>query len=176
MADIIPPYCRAVLVESIPEGLDYPNASTSNPSTSQAWLGLLAGAHSSLDIASFYWTLANNDTHTQESSAQQVPGNLDPERQGGSGRHGDGGERGFSSVQETGRHVSHCRLDTGVWKQLFTRPSEVGTFVPVHCRPLNVKCGFSYEGSGWQMPLTHQLPWTCHTKKWKECSERQPSL
>ncbi|XP_040489919.1 5'-3' exonuclease PLD3 isoform X2 [Ursus maritimus] len=64
--------CEAVLVESIPEGLDFPNASTGNPSTSQAWLGLLAGAHSSLDIASFYWTLTNNDTHTQEPSAQQV--------------------------------------------------------------------------------------------------------
>lgn len=69
-----PPPPRAVLVESIPEGLDFPNASTGNPSTSQAWLGLLAGAHSSLDIASFYWTLTNNDTHTQEPSAQQVPG------------------------------------------------------------------------------------------------------
>lgn len=67
-----------MLVESIPEGLDFPNASTSNPSTSQAWLGLLAGAHSSLDIASFYWTLTNNDTHTQEPSAQQVPGNMGP--------------------------------------------------------------------------------------------------
>ena len=65
-------------MESIPEGLDFPNASTSNPSTSQAWLGLLAGAHSSLDIASFYWTLTNNDTHTQEPSAQQVPGNMGP--------------------------------------------------------------------------------------------------
>nr|XP_008532850.1 PREDICTED: phospholipase D3 [Equus przewalskii] len=63
--------CEAVLVESIPEGLDFPNASVANPSTSQAWLGLLAGAHSSLDIASFYWTLTNNDTHTQEPSAQQ---------------------------------------------------------------------------------------------------------
>ncbi|KAM5210099.1 5'-3' exonuclease PLD3 isoform 1-T1 [Hipposideros larvatus] len=63
--------CEATLVESIPEGLDFPNASTGNPSTSQAWLGLLAGAHSSLDIASFYWTLTNNDTHTQEPSAQQ---------------------------------------------------------------------------------------------------------
>ncbi|XP_002723308.2 5'-3' exonuclease PLD3 [Oryctolagus cuniculus] len=63
--------CEAVLVESIPEGLDFPNASTGNPSTSQAWRGLLASAHSSLDIASFYWTLTNNDTHTQEPSAQQ---------------------------------------------------------------------------------------------------------
>lgn len=63
--------CEAVLVESIPEGLDFPEASVSNPSTSQAWLGLLARAHSSLDVASFYWTLSGNDTHTQEPSAQQ---------------------------------------------------------------------------------------------------------
>lgn len=77
-----------MLVESIPEGLDFPNASTGNPSTGQAWLGLLAGAHSSLDIASFYWTLTNNDTHTQEPSAQQVPDNLGPGgQQWGSGRH-----------------------------------------------------------------------------------------
>uniref|UniRef100_G3UL33 5'-3' exonuclease PLD3 n=1 Tax=Loxodonta africana TaxID=9785 RepID=G3UL33_LOXAF len=66
--------CEAVLVESIPEGLDFPNTSVGNPSTTQAWLGLLAGAHSSLDIASFYWTLTNNDTHTQEPSAQQGRG------------------------------------------------------------------------------------------------------
>lgn len=85
-------------MESIPEGLDFPNASMGNPSTSQAWLGLLAGAHSSLDIASFYWTLTNNDTHTQEPSAQQVPGNLGPRLatggMGGMGHEG-GGRRGF---------------------------------------------------------------------------------
>lgn len=72
------PSCRAVLVESIPEGLDFPGASVSNPSTSQAWLGLLARANSSLDIASFYWTLTSNDTHIQEPSAQQVPGHPRP--------------------------------------------------------------------------------------------------
>lgn len=94
MADTAPPPAshRAVLVESIPEGLDFPSASTSNPSTSQAWLGLLAGAHSSLDIASFYWTLTNNDTHTQEPSAQQVPGNLGPSgQQEDRGRHWEWG-------------------------------------------------------------------------------------
>lgn len=83
-----PPSCRAVLVESIPEGLDFPEGSTSNPSTSQAWLGLLARAHSSLDVASFYWTLTSNDTHIQEPSAQQVPGNPRPGgKQWGSERH-----------------------------------------------------------------------------------------
>lgn len=66
-----PDPCEAVLVESIPEGLDFPGASVSNPSTGQAWLGLLARARSSLDVASFYWTLTSNDTHTQQPSAQQ---------------------------------------------------------------------------------------------------------
>ncbi|CAN8177079.1 unnamed protein product [Coccothraustes coccothraustes] len=43
----------------------------SGPSTFQAWQGLLAGATRSVDIASFYWTLTNNDTRTHEPSAQQ---------------------------------------------------------------------------------------------------------
>lgn len=105
-----------MLVESIPEGLDFPNASTSNPSTSQAWLGLLAGAHSSLDIASFYWTLTNNDTHTQEPSAQQVPGNLGPGTQpGAGGGMGGAGAKGVL-LQPGGQvSVSHSALDAGVW-------------------------------------------------------------
>ncbi|XP_030825432.1 phospholipase D3-like [Camarhynchus parvulus] len=61
--------CRIVLVESIPEGLALgPRLS---PSTFEAWLGLLAGAARSVDIASFYWTLSNNDTRTHEPSAEQ---------------------------------------------------------------------------------------------------------
>uniref|UniRef100_G3VES0 5'-3' exonuclease PLD3 n=1 Tax=Sarcophilus harrisii TaxID=9305 RepID=G3VES0_SARHA len=62
--------CQIVLVESIPEGLSFPKGPV-HPSISQAWLGLMAGARHSLDIASFYWTLTNNDTQTQEPSAQQ---------------------------------------------------------------------------------------------------------
>ncbi|KAJ8414594.1 hypothetical protein AAFF_G00037960 [Aldrovandia affinis] len=62
--------CRLVLVESIPEGLDF-NSSTINPSIYQAWLNLIGEAQSSLDISSFYWTLTNKDTHTHEPTANQ---------------------------------------------------------------------------------------------------------
>ncbi|CAI9557573.1 unnamed protein product [Staurois parvus] len=63
--------CNMVLVESIPEGLVYPENSTSNPSVFQTWLNLLNEAKSSVDIASFYWTLTNNDTGTHHPSAEQ---------------------------------------------------------------------------------------------------------
>ncbi|KAL0972855.1 hypothetical protein UPYG_G00195570 [Umbra pygmaea] len=62
--------CQIVLVESIPEGLEF-NSSITSPSIYQAWLNLLSQAHSSLDIASFYWTLTNNDTGTHEPTANQ---------------------------------------------------------------------------------------------------------
>ncbi|XP_039578635.1 5'-3' exonuclease PLD3-like [Passer montanus] len=61
--------CRIVLVESIPEGMA---AAAAGTATSEAWLGLLAGARRSVDIASFYWTLTNADTGTREPSAAQV--------------------------------------------------------------------------------------------------------
>lgn len=59
------------MVESIPEGLDF-NSTTSHLSIFQAWLSLMSEAQSSVDIASFYWTLTNEDTGTQEPTAQQV--------------------------------------------------------------------------------------------------------
>ncbi|TRZ10480.1 hypothetical protein HGM15179_016621 [Zosterops borbonicus] len=59
--------CRIVLVESIPEGMSL----GSSPSTFEAWLELLTTARHSVDIASFYWTLTNEDTHTHEPSAAQ---------------------------------------------------------------------------------------------------------
>ncbi|XP_076590378.1 5'-3' exonuclease PLD3 [Chaetodon auriga] len=62
--------CKIVLVESIPEGLDF-NSSTTHPSIFQAWLNLMAAARSSVDIASFYWTLTNKDTGTDEPTADQ---------------------------------------------------------------------------------------------------------
>lgn len=65
-----------VLVESVPEGLVF-NSSATHPSIFQAWLSLMAEARSSLDISSFYWTLTNKDTGTQEPSAQQVGGTGD---------------------------------------------------------------------------------------------------
>lgn len=62
--------CKIVLVESIPEGLQF-NSSSAHPSIFQAWMGLMDEARSSVDVASFYWTLTNEDTHTQEETAGQ---------------------------------------------------------------------------------------------------------
>ncbi|XP_049433120.1 5'-3' exonuclease PLD3 [Epinephelus fuscoguttatus] len=62
--------CKIVLVESIPEGLEF-NSSTIHPSIFQAWLNLMGEARSSVDIASFYWTLTNKDTGTHEPTAYQ---------------------------------------------------------------------------------------------------------
>uniref|UniRef100_A0A3P9MKC0 5'-3' exonuclease PLD3 n=1 Tax=Oryzias latipes TaxID=8090 RepID=A0A3P9MKC0_ORYLA len=62
--------CRVVLVESIPVGVEF-NSSTAHPSIFQAWMSLMSEARSSVDIASFYWTLTNRDTGTQEPSAVQ---------------------------------------------------------------------------------------------------------
>ncbi|KAM9358791.1 5'-3' exonuclease PLD3 [Symphorus nematophorus] len=60
--------CKIVLVESIPVGLDF-NSSTAHLSIYHAWLNLMATARSSIDIASFYWTLTNKDTGTHEPTA-----------------------------------------------------------------------------------------------------------
>lgn len=65
------PLGSIVLVESIPEGLEF-NSSTTHPSIFQAWLSLMNEAQSSIDIASFYWTLTNSDTSTHEPTANQV--------------------------------------------------------------------------------------------------------
>ncbi|XP_044058808.1 5'-3' exonuclease PLD3 [Siniperca chuatsi] len=62
--------CKIVLVESIPEGLEF-NSSTTHPSIFHTWLNLMGEAHSSIDIASFYWTLTNKDTGTHEPTANQ---------------------------------------------------------------------------------------------------------
>ncbi|XP_048351237.1 5'-3' exonuclease PLD3 isoform X1 [Sphaerodactylus townsendi] len=63
--------CRIMLVESIPEGLVYEDNSTTSPSTFEAWWNLLANARSTVNIASFYWSLQNKDTHTWDPSAIQ---------------------------------------------------------------------------------------------------------
>lgn len=60
------------LVESIPEGLTYPNGSPSFPSTYDTWMDLIANAQSSIEIASFYWTLRKTEPHLPVvPSAQQ---------------------------------------------------------------------------------------------------------
>lgn len=74
-----------VLVESIPEGLEF-NSSTSHPSIFQTWLSLMNEAQSSIDIASFYWTLTNSDTGTHEPTADQVGRSCDRKPVGGSFR------------------------------------------------------------------------------------------
>uniref|UniRef100_A0A8B9QMD4 5'-3' exonuclease PLD3 n=1 Tax=Apteryx owenii TaxID=8824 RepID=A0A8B9QMD4_APTOW len=63
--------CRIVLVESIPEGMTYGGKGPMNPSTFDTWMSLIGSAKHSLDIAAFYWTMTNEDTHTQEPSATQ---------------------------------------------------------------------------------------------------------
>ncbi|KAM6111623.1 5'-3' exonuclease PLD3 [Phoenicopterus ruber ruber] len=63
--------CRIVLVESIPEGMTFDEGSVPNPSTFSTWMNLLGTVTRSLDIASFYWTMTNEDTRTHEPSAAQ---------------------------------------------------------------------------------------------------------
>ncbi|NXC03571.1 PLD3 Phospholipase, partial [Orthonyx spaldingii] len=63
--------CRIVLVESIPEGMAFGAGAAPNPSTFDTWLELLGTAARSVDIASFYWTLTNEDTRTHEPTAAQ---------------------------------------------------------------------------------------------------------
>ncbi|TRY94220.1 hypothetical protein DNTS_027598 [Danionella cerebrum] len=62
--------CRIMLVESIPEGMVF-NSSSIHQSTYEAWLNLISTAKTSLDIASFYWTLTNKDTKTHDATANQ---------------------------------------------------------------------------------------------------------
>ncbi|XP_051900314.1 5'-3' exonuclease PLD3 [Pristis pectinata] len=63
--------CSLTLVESIPEGMHFDPNSTRNPSISDGWMKLLSEAASSVDIASFYWTMRNDDTKTKEPTASQ---------------------------------------------------------------------------------------------------------
>ncbi|KAJ8979443.1 hypothetical protein NQ317_006757 [Molorchus minor] len=62
--------CRLSLVESMPEGLTYPNDSIIYPSTFDTWLNLINSAHESIDIASLYWTLRESEVYPDPSSYQ----------------------------------------------------------------------------------------------------------
>uniref|UniRef100_A0A8D0GTY3 PLD phosphodiesterase domain-containing protein n=1 Tax=Sphenodon punctatus TaxID=8508 RepID=A0A8D0GTY3_SPHPU len=64
--------CSLELVESIPVGLRYSPASPRHPSIYQAWMDLLSGANSTVDIAAFYFTLRDSDTQEEEPSSLQV--------------------------------------------------------------------------------------------------------
>ncbi|XP_045769348.1 5'-3' exonuclease PLD3-like isoform X1 [Maniola jurtina] len=59
--------CRLSLVESIPEGHMYP-PNTTHTRTKNAWLDLIDEAQSSIEIASFYWTLRFNEIYPYNSS------------------------------------------------------------------------------------------------------------
>ncbi|KAF4519232.1 hypothetical protein B566_EDAN009793 [Ephemera danica] len=71
------------LVESIPEGLLYPDGAPSHASTYDTWMDLLGAAESSIEIASFYWSLRGSDlipypTADKNSPSKDQP-NLDTE-------------------------------------------------------------------------------------------------
>ncbi|KAL0880322.1 hypothetical protein ABMA27_002773 [Loxostege sticticalis] len=61
--------CRLSLVESIPEGHMYPPNATHLP-TKNAWLDLIDEAQTSIEIASFYWSLRFNEEYPYNSSIE----------------------------------------------------------------------------------------------------------
>ena len=58
------------MVESIPEGLVYPDGSVSFKSTYDAWNRLIALANKTLDIGALYWTLRGQDFYNHSSDWQ----------------------------------------------------------------------------------------------------------
>lgn len=64
--------CRLVLVESIPQDLQFAAGSPSAQPLAQAWLQLLDTAQESIHIASFYWSLTGPDIGVNDSSSQLV--------------------------------------------------------------------------------------------------------
>lgn len=58
------------MVESIPEGLVYPDGSPSFISTYEAWNQLIKISSGSIDIGSFYWTLRGADFYNHSSAWQ----------------------------------------------------------------------------------------------------------
>lgn len=75
--EIIPKFYyhyRIQLVESIPEGLIYPDGSPTFLSTFEAWKILLGLAKKSVNIGSFYWTLLGPDVinHTSAWQGEEI--------------------------------------------------------------------------------------------------------
>ena len=62
------------IVESIPENLTYSCDSPVHPSTYQGWLDLLTAATTSVDIASYYWTLRGTDNESDVTDNQVMSG------------------------------------------------------------------------------------------------------
>ena len=64
--------CDIRLVESIPEGLIYPNSSIpENPSTYSVFVELLEKAESTLELASSYWSLRGSDINHEDPTDWQ---------------------------------------------------------------------------------------------------------
>lgn len=61
---------RIELVESIPEGLVYPDGSPTFLSTYDAWNRLIKYANKTINIGSFYWTLRGADFYNHSSAWQ----------------------------------------------------------------------------------------------------------
>ncbi|XP_052900595.1 5'-3' exonuclease PLD3-like [Anopheles moucheti] len=62
--------CSIELVESIPEGMTYPDDSPSFRTTFQAWMTLLELAQGTIEIGSFYWTLKGADVYNHSSARE----------------------------------------------------------------------------------------------------------
>lgn len=63
--------CRFSLVESIPDGLTYPNSTAVHPATHDVWFDLIKLAQHSIEIGSFYWTLRSTDVTPGDPSSQK---------------------------------------------------------------------------------------------------------
>lgn len=61
---------RIQLVESIPEGLIYPDKSPKFTSTFDAWNQLITIANKTINIVSFYWALRRQDFYNHSSAWQ----------------------------------------------------------------------------------------------------------
>ncbi|KAL5463226.1 hypothetical protein EMCRGX_G032106 [Ephydatia muelleri] len=66
------PWCSLGLVETIPQNLTYKSGSPTYPSTYDAWLRLLDSAQESVSIASFYWTLRDNDSDPTDQEGMNI--------------------------------------------------------------------------------------------------------
>ncbi|XP_078418643.1 5'-3' exonuclease PLD3 [Cetorhinus maximus] len=66
--------CSFVVAESVPDGLVYDENATKYESTYNSWLNLINIANSSLDIASFYWTLTGRDINVTDPTSK--PGEI----------------------------------------------------------------------------------------------------
>ncbi|XP_070806496.1 LOW QUALITY PROTEIN: 5'-3' exonuclease PLD3-like [Pituophis catenifer annectens] len=63
--------CSLVLLESIPDSLQYPPSSPQNPTTYEGWMDLLSEANSVVEIGAFYFTLRDSDLQMEDASAMQ---------------------------------------------------------------------------------------------------------